>query len=54
VGKPEDPDRYVAIQVGEWSRRYGIIYVPGEIWERLRPSTQEFDLPVGRLQVKRG
>jgi hypothetical protein len=64
VGKPRDVDDYVPIQVGEWARRYGTIYVPKEIWARLRPVSQdfvfyiedtgrftlEFDLPVGRLQ----
>jgi hypothetical protein len=65
VGKPDNPDAYVAIQVGEWARRYGTIYVPWEMWASLRPGTQEFhfyiqhhgrfrlefDVPIGRLEV---
>jgi hypothetical protein len=65
VGKPDNPADYVAIQVGEWARRYGTIYVPREMWESLRPGTKaflfyiqehgrfqlEFDVPVGRLEV---
>ena len=64
MGKPENLDGYVPIQVGEWARRYGTIYVPREIWECLRPASREFtfylqdrgrfrlefDLPIGRLQ----
>ena len=64
MGKPEHPEDYVPVQVGEWSRRYGTIYVPGEIWERLRPCSYEFnfyiehagrfrlefDLPLGRIE----
>jgi hypothetical protein len=65
VGKPEHPEDYLAIQVGEWARRYGTIYVPWEIWGSLRPVSQEFifyiqdqgrfrlefDVPIGRLNV---
>ncbi len=65
MGKPEDPDDYVAIQVGEWARRYGTVYVPREMWEGLRPHSQqftfyiehvgrfrlEFDLPLHRLDA---
>jgi len=65
MGKPDNPDHYVTIQVGEWARRYGTIYVPREMWESLRPGTQEFtffiqqrgrfrlefDMPIGRLKV---
>lgn len=65
MGKPENPEDYLAIQVGEWARRYGTIYVPWEMWESLRPSSQEFifyiqdsgrfrlefDVPIGRLKV---
>jgi hypothetical protein len=65
VGKPEHPENYLAIQIGEWARRYGIIYVPWGIWESLRPVSQEFifyiqghgrfrldfDVPIGRLKV---
>lgn len=64
MGTPEDLDHYLAIQVGEWARRYGIIYVPWEMWEKLRPNSQEFifympgqgrvclefDVPIGRLK----
>ena len=63
MGRPEDPSPYLAIQVGEWARRYGIVYVPWEMWKSLRPSRQdftfyiegqgrfclEFDMPIGRL-----
>jgi len=63
VGKPENLDDYLAIQVGEWARRYGTVYVPWEMWKSLRPSCQEFtfyiqehgrlclkfDVPIGRL-----
>jgi hypothetical protein len=65
VGKPDNPDDYVAIQVGEWARRYGTIYIPREMWKSLRRSSQEFtfyiqdhgrfrlefDMPIGRLKV---
>jgi hypothetical protein len=65
MGKPENPDDYVPIQVGEWARRYGTIYVPREMWAGLRPASWEFtfyvqdqgryrlefDLPIGRLKV---
>lgn len=64
MGTPEDLDPYLAIQIGEWARRYGIVYVPWEMWEKLRPNSQEFifyiqdqgrvclefDLPIGRLK----
>ncbi|HFD39258.1 MAG TPA: hypothetical protein ENJ31_05350 [Anaerolineae bacterium] len=64
MGKPDNPEDYVPIQVGEWARRYGIIYVPREMWDDLRPVSREFtfylpdkgrfrlefDLPVGRLE----
>lgn len=64
VGKPENPDDYVAILVGEWGRRYGTIYVPRVLWERLPPVSREFgfyiqeygrvklefDVPIGRLK----
>ena len=63
MGKPEKLDEYVPIQVGEWARRYGTIFVPREIWASLRPASWEFnfylqdwgrfrldfDLPIGRL-----
>jgi hypothetical protein len=42
MGRPENPEDYLAIQVGEWARRYGTIYVPWEMWESLRPVSQEF------------
>jgi len=32
----------VSIQIGEFARRYGTIYVPLEIWERQRPASWEF------------
>jgi hypothetical protein len=65
VGKPEKLDDYVAIQVGEWARRYGTVYVPLDMWQGLRPASQEFifyveghgrfqlefDVPIGRLEV---
>ncbi len=65
MGKPENPEDYLAIQVGEWARRYGTIYVPWEMWEGLRPTSQEFifyiedrgrfclefDVPIGWLEV---
>jgi hypothetical protein len=65
VGRPDYPDDYLAIQVGEWGRRYGTIYVPRKMWESLRPASHEFvfyiqdygrfrlefDLPIGRLKV---
>jgi hypothetical protein len=65
VGKPENPDDYLAIQVGEWARRYGVVYVPWEMWEGLRPGSQvfifyiqdygrfrlEFDVPIRWLKV---
>ena len=55
----------MAIEVGEFARRYGTVYVPREMWSRLRPASQafvfyvenqgrfrlEFDLPVRRLKV---
>jgi hypothetical protein len=65
MGKPENLDDYVPIQVGEWARRYGTVYVPREMWGRLRPASWEFnfyiedrgrfrlefDRPIGRLKV---
>lgn len=65
VGKPENPDDYLAIEVGEWGRRYGTIYVPWEMWKSLRPVSQEFifylqdygrfrlefEVPIGHLPV---
>ncbi len=65
MGKPDNPEDYLAIEVGEWARRYGTLYVPWEMWERLRPASQEFvfyiedygrfllefDVPIGRLKV---
>jgi hypothetical protein len=32
----------LAIEVGEFARRYGTIYVPWEMWNELRPASQEF------------
>ena len=68
MGEPEDPDEFVPIQVGEWGRRYGVLYVGRDIWEHLRPSAREFtfyaegegrcritfDRPVGRLEAGNG
>lgn len=65
MGKPDNPEDYDAVQVGEWARRYGTIYVPREMWEGLRPVSQEFlfyiqdygrfrlefDVPIGQLKV---
>lgn len=65
MGKPDNLEDYLAIEVGEWSRRYGIIYVPCRIWKGLRPASQEFvfytqsygrfrlefDVPICRLKV---
>ena len=42
MGRPEELDRYLAIQVGEWARRYGTVYIPWEMWRGLRPSSLEF------------
>ncbi len=61
---PGNPERFVLLEVGEWGRRYGIVYVAREIWDRLRPNAREltlyledgtrcrlaFDVPIGRLQ----
>jgi hypothetical protein len=63
MGRPEDLDHYLAIQVGEWARRYGTVYVPWEMWKSLRPNSREFtfyiqdggrvslefDVPIGRI-----
>jgi len=65
VGKPDNPDGYVAIVVGEWGRRYGTVYMPRELWARVPPVSQEvrfymqehgkvrleFDGPIGRIEV---
>ena len=67
MGKPDNPEAYVAIQLGEWARRYGVLYVAWEIWERLRPAASDFtfyvqeggrcriyfDRPLGKLKVQR-
>jgi hypothetical protein len=64
MGKPDSLDGYVPIQVGEWGRRYGTIYVLRQVWDRQRPVSCEFtfyvqsvgrlrlqfDMPIGRLQ----
>ncbi|MGD2205136.1 MAG: hypothetical protein PVH17_00030 [Anaerolineae bacterium] len=42
MGKPDNPESFAAIQIGEWGRRYGAIYVPLQMWEDLRPRAQEF------------
>jgi hypothetical protein len=65
VGEPENPEEFVAIQIGEWGRRYGTLFVARRIWGALRPRAWDltfyaseggrcrilFDQPVGRLQV---
>jgi hypothetical protein len=65
VGKPEEPERFVPLVVGEWGRRYGTVYVAREIWERLRSHACEltfyhpeggrcrlrFDAPICRLKA---
>jgi len=65
VGKPDNPEDCLAIQVGEFARRYGTVYVPWEMWNNLRPSSQafvfyigdqgrfrlEFDVPIRYLKV---
>jgi len=64
VGEPEETGDFVALEVGEWARRYGTVYVAREIWDGLRPVSREFsfylpdrgrfrlefDLPIGRLR----
>jgi len=55
MGKPDNPDGYVPIQVGEFARRYGTIYVPDEIWKRQRPASREFSFYVqdgGRIRLE--
>jgi len=42
VGRPNNPEEYLAIEVGEFARRYGTIYVPWGMWSGLRPASQEF------------
>ncbi len=65
MGRPDNPDDYVALVVGEWGRRYGTVYVPRELWARVPPVSQEIwfyvpecakvnlqlDGPVGRIAV---
>lgn len=64
MGKPENLGDYLAIEVGEWGRRYGTIYVPWELWKAMNPVRREFnfhiqdygrirlefDVPIGRLK----
>ncbi len=55
MGEPDNPDDYVAIQVGEFARRYGTVYVPWEMWQSLRPTSQEFVFYIedsGRFQLE--
>jgi hypothetical protein len=55
VGKPENPDAYLPIQVGEFARRDGTIYVPWEMWNELQPASQEFVLYIedyGRFRIE--
>ena len=42
MGRPEEPEGFVPLVVGEWGRRYGTVYVACDIWDRLRPAAQEF------------
>ena len=65
MGRPDSPEDYLAIEVGEFARRYGTVYVPSEMWNGLRPASQEFvfyienqgrfrldfDVPIRRLKV---
>jgi hypothetical protein len=65
VGKPENSEGYLVIEVGEWGRHYGTVYVPWEMWKSLRPVAQEFvfyienhgrfriefDVPIRRLKL---
>jgi hypothetical protein len=55
VGRPDNPDDYLAIEVGEWARRYGTIYVPWDIWNRLQPASREFTFYIqdcGRFRIE--
>ncbi|RPI56197.1 MAG: hypothetical protein EHM56_04645 [Chloroflexi bacterium] len=65
MGRPDDPEAYLAIEIGEFARRHGTVYVPWEMWNSLRPASQEFvfyienqgrfrlefDVPIRRLKV---
>jgi hypothetical protein len=65
MGKPDQEQRFIPIEIGEWGRRYGTVYVLREIWQKLSPYTQEFtfyvqgkgrcrlyfDQPIGRLGI---
>jgi hypothetical protein len=42
VGRPDNPDDYLAVKVGEFARRYGIVYIPWDTWHSLAPASQEF------------
>ena len=65
MGTPDNPEEYVAVQVGEWGRRYGTVFVPLELWKRV-PAVSweiwfyvaeqgrvrlELDMPIGRIKV---
>lgn len=55
MGKPDNPENYLAIQVGEFARRYGTVYVPWEVWNKLRPASQEFSFYIkdcGRFRLE--
>ena len=55
MGKPDNPDDYVAIQVGEFARRYGTVYVPWEMWKKLRPASREISFYIegqGRFRLE--
>ena len=54
VGRPDNPEDYLAIEIGEFARRYGTIYVPWEMWNRLRPASQDFTFYIqdwGRFRI---
>lgn len=55
MGWPDNPEDYVAIQIGEFARRYGTIYVPWDMWNKLRPASQAFAFYIeahGRFQIE--
>lgn len=42
LGKPDNPEDYLAIQIGEFARRYGALYIPWDMWNHLRPGSDRF------------
>lgn len=55
MGRPEKSEDYLAIEVGEFARRYGTIYVPWDMWNKLRPASQEFVFYIkdyGRFRIE--